>query len=289
MKVIGFLLTDAQGLAHQDKLMALVNMYKLLLVAGAVLMAGSACADDEPGHGDLVGTHAGWEIAIQMSDYHYAEPDLDVAIWGPRLGMSAAYTHTRPNNWFVKVDGRIGYGLLEYEGSGMQDSVPDLVFETRGTFGRDFFPRHNISLSPYAGVGYRYLYNDLRGITTTGHAGYRRYSRYFYIPVGLTSRFNVSGKWSVLPTIEYDYFITGRQESRLSDTGPSLGDAYNEQSNGYGYRASVMLEKGAWAFGPWLHFWHIEDSDIVSIGFGLGGMEPENETREYGLELKYRF
>ena len=269
--------------------MVLMNAYKLLLVAGAVSMAGNAFADDEQGHSDLVGSQTGWEVGIQMSDYHYEEPSLDVTIWGPRLGTSAAYTHTKPNNWFVKVEGRVGFGLLDYEGSGTQNSVPDFVFEARGYFGKDFFPRHNISFSPYAGLGYRYLYNDLRGITTTGHAGYRRYSRYYYVPLGLSSRFNVYGKWSVSPTVEYDYFITGTQESRLSDTGPGLGDAYNEQSKGYGYRASVMLEKGAWAFGPWLHFWHIEDSDIVSIAFGVSGMEPENETREYGLELKYRF
>jgi hypothetical protein len=50
-----------------------------------------------------------------------------------------------------------------------------------------------------------------------------------------------------------------------------------------------MLEKEAWAFGPWLHFWSIEDSDIVTIGTGVSGLEPQNETREYGIELKYRF
>jgi len=266
-----------------------MNLYKLPLIAGAVLMAGCACAADEQSPGDSVGTRAGWELAIQLSDYHYDEPGLDVTIWGPRLGMSAAYTQTSTRNWFVRVDGRVSYGSLKYEGSGTQDGIPDLVFEVRGNVGRDFFPRHNISLSPYAGLGYRYLYNDLQGATSTGHAGYRRYSEYFYIPLGLTTRFNVSGKWSVSPTIEYDYFISGTQESRLSDTGSGLGDAQNEQSDGYGYRASVMLEKGAWAFGPWLHYWHIEDSDTVSVGFGVSGMEPQNETREYGLELKYRF
>ncbi len=86
-----------------------------------------------------------------------------------------------------------------------------ILFSKRGvTLEKIIFPRHGVSLSPYAGLGYRYLYNDLRGTTSTGEAGYRRYSQYFYVPLGLSSRFNVSGKWSVSPTIEYDYFITGR-------------------------------------------------------------------------------
>lgn len=266
-----------------------MNTHQLLLFAGAVVMARCAYAADAQSNGDFVGTRPGWEVAFQMSDYRYSEPDLDVKIWGPRVGLTAAYTRTNTDNWFVKIDGRVGYGSLKYEGSGTQNSVPDLVFEARGYFGKDFFPLHGVSLSPYAGFGFRYLYNDLRGPTSTGAVGYRRYSKYFYVPLGLISRFNVSGKWSVSPTIEYDYFITGTQESRLTDTGIGLGDGYNEQSKGYGYRLSLMLEKDAWAFGPWLHFWSIDDSDIVPIGFGLVALEPKNETREYGIELKYRF
>lgn len=272
-----------------DKAVAAMNTHQLLLFAGAVVMARCAFAAGEQDKGNFVGTRPGCEVAIQISDYRYTEPESGVKIWGTRAGLTAAYTRTYTNNWFVKIDGRVGYGSLKYEGTGTQNSVPDLVFETRGYFGKDFFPFHGVSLSPYAGLGFRHLYNDLRGPTSTGAVGYRRYSKYFYAPLGLSSRFNVSGKWSVSPTIEYDYFITGEQESRFTDTGiPGLVDAYNEQSKGYGYRLSVMVEKEAWAFGPWLHFWNIDDSDIVSNGLDPG-MEPQNETREYGIELKFRF
>jgi len=274
---------------RQGKVVAAMNTHQLLLFAGAVVMAKCAFAADEPYVDDFVGTRAGWEVGIQMSDYRYTEPDVDVEIWGPRVGLTAAYTQTNTNNWFVKFDGRVSYGSLKYEGSGTQDAVTDIVFETRGYFGKDFFPRQGVSLSPYAGLGYRYLYNDLRGPTSTGAAGYRRYSKYYYVPLGMSSRFNFSGKWSLSPTIEYDYFIAGTQESQLTDVGIGYNDAYNEQSEGYGYRLSVMLEKEAWAFGPWLHFWSIEDSDIVTIGTGVSGLEPQNETREYGIEFKYRF
>jgi hypothetical protein len=41
---------------------------------------------------------------------------------------------------------------------------------------------------PYAGLGFRYLYNDLRGTSSTGAIGYRRESHYFYVPLGVTLR-----------------------------------------------------------------------------------------------------
>jgi hypothetical protein len=266
-----------------------MNMHQLLLLAGAAVMTPSAYAAEEQGNRDPAGIRSSLELGVQVSDYRYTEPDFDVKIWGPKLGLTAAYTRTDSKNRFVKLDGRVGYGSLKYEGSGALNSVPDLVVEARGYLGRDFFPRPDVTVSPYAGLGIRHLYNDLRGTTSTGAAGYRRYSTYLYVPLGLSSRFKVSEKWSVSPTIEYDYFVTGRQLSQLSDAGPGFVDANNEQNKGYGYRLSLMVEKGAWAFGPWLYFWNIEDSDVVPIGPGLVGLEPQNETREYGVELRYRF
>jgi len=38
-----------------------------------------------------------------------------------------------------------------------------------------------------------------------------------------------------------------------------------------------------------MHYWNIKDSEVVSIGPGTVAMEPANWTREYGLELRYRF
>ena len=121
---------------------------------------------------------------------------------------------------FFKVDGRGSYGALKYQGSGTQDSVPDLIIETRGVAGMDFPVGSGVSLSPYLGVGYRYLYNDSRGYTSTNAAGYRRYSNYLYAPVGLTTRIHIVNRWVVAPTVEADIFLIGKQKSQLSDVAP---------------------------------------------------------------------
>lgn len=260
------------------------------LIAAAILVAISPVALAQKSvTTDPLLTHRGWEVGGQLSEYRYEEPNIGAKIWGPRVGVIGAYTYASASHWFFKIDGRNAFGSLKYEGSGTQDSVPDWILETRAVLGKDFLPRSGVSLSPFAGLGYRYLYNDLRGATSTGAIGYQRYSQYFYAPLGLTSRFHVNGKWVIAPTIEYDYFIKGRQKTQFTDIGQGFIDANNKQDKGYGYRLSVMAEHGPWAFGPWMHYWNIEDSDIVPIGFGVRGFEPKNETREVGLEVKYRF
>jgi len=265
-------------------------MSKALIIA-AILVAISpvASAQKSASADSRLVTRDGWEVGAQLSDYRYEEPSIGAKIWGPRVGVTGAYTFASTGHWFFRLDGRSAYGSLKYEGSGTLNSVPDWILETRAVLGKDFLPRNGVSLSPFAGFGYRYLYNDLRGTTSTGAAGYQRFSEYLYAPVGLTSRFNVSGQWVLAPTIEYDYFIRGRQKTQFTDTGQGYSDANNKQDKGYGYRLSVMAENGSWAFGPWLHYWNIEDSDIVPIGLGVRGFEPKNETTEFGLEVKYRF
>lgn len=260
------------------------------LIAAAIFFAISPVALAQKGaSADPLATRRGWEFGVQVSDYRYEEPNVPAKISGANVGVTGAYTYASASHWFFKGDVRSAYGSLKYEGSGTLDSVPDWIFEAREVFGKDFFLRNGASLSPFVGLGYRYLYNDLRGTTTSGAAGYQRYSNYFYAPLGLTSRFKASGQWVLAPSIEYDYFIRGTQKTQFTDLGRGFSDAVNKQDKGYGYRLSLMAENNSWAFGPWMHYWKIEDSDTVPIGFGFSGIEPKNETREYGLELKYRF
>jgi hypothetical protein len=261
------------------------------LVAAAILVAIAPLASAQTGvPADPLRTRPGWEFGGQLSGYKYEEQqNQGMMIWGPRVGVTGAYTYGGTGKWFFKVDGRYAYGSLQYEGSGTLDSVSDSILEARAAFGKDYLLRSGISLSPFAGLGYRYLYDDLRGKTSTGAVGYQRFSNYLYAPLGLTSRVRVNGQWVIVPTIEYDYFIEGKQITQFTDTGQGFSDATNTQDKGYGYRVSVMAEKGSWALGLWMYYWNIEDSDITQIGFGYSGREPENTTMEYGLELKYRF
>jgi len=255
----------------------------------AVLFSAAGTAQE----GDPLLTRRGWEVGGQLAHYHYEEPDFAKLI-GNRGGVVGAYTF--PRGWdpgFFRIDGRGSYGALRYQGSGTQDSVPDFIIEARAVAGMDFLAGSSVSFSPYLGLGYRYLYNDSRGYTSTNAAGYRRYSNYLYAPVGVTIRFDLGNRWVLAPTAEADIFMRGKQKSQLSDANLGFNDVTNTQESGNGHRVSLMVEKDHLAFGVWTHYWHIKDSDVQFAGVVQGrrrfALEPENYTRESGLEIRYRF
>jgi hypothetical protein len=261
------------------------------LEAAAIFLASSAAFAQLP---NPLSTRPGWELGVQGSHYDYLEPDF-AELQGNRIGLVAARTWTDDSGLFGKIDYRESYGSLKYtsNGTGSKDSVPDLIFELRALAGLDWVG-NSASLSPYLGLGYRYLYDNPRGYTTTGAIGYRRQSNYLYAPVGLTARWNMGGGWVLAPTAEADVFLYGTQVSKLSDTGLGFTDVTNHQGSGRGHRFSLMIEKDHWSFGAWTQYWHIKDSDVQCVtpvvnNSCLAGMEPENYTRESGIELRYRF
>jgi hypothetical protein len=262
------------------------------LVVVAAMLGAAATAQTNASN---LATRPGLEVGGQAANYQYLEPDF-AKFSGDRVGILGAYTFTGSEGFFSRIDARGSYGALTYTGSGTQNYVPDLILETRAVVGRDVLPASGVSLSPYVGLGYRYLYNDFRGYSTDGtttFVGYRRYSRYHYAPIGLTARIDIGGGLIFAPTVEVDVFLWGRQKSKLSDTGLGYIDVSNRQNKGRGHRLYLMFERDRWTVGAWTHYWHIEDSDTRFAGVVNGiprfGSEPENYTRESGLEIRYRF
>ncbi len=267
-------------------------MKKILAVA-AVLSAVCPAAFAQDGRDPLL-TRPGLEVGAQAAHYHYEEPDVAKLI-GLRAGGVGAFTLTQGGAFF-KADGRLSLGSLNYQGSGTRSNIPDLIFEVRVVAGTDLQAGEGVVLSPYAGLGYRYLYNDFRGYTRSGgilYVGYRRYSNYLYAPVGFTMRIRVGDGWVLAPTLEADVFLRGMQVSKASDTNLGYIDVTNTQDKGRGHRVYLMLEKDHLAIGAWTHYWHIGDSDLQFGGVVQGVPrflhEPENYTREIGVEVRYRF
>jgi len=241
-------------------------------------------------------TISGIQVGIQGEAYQYNEPGLDKNKGG-KFGVTAAATQTfgYDSQYFATIDFRYDFGQVDYSGSGTKKNLNDYLGEIRGVVGRDIlWQQAAIDFSPYIGFGYRNLFNDLRGITSTGASGYRRNSQYFYIPVGLTPRFRIDGDSRLTGNIEYDYFVHGEQTSDLSDAGLGDPNITNQQDTGYGVRGSIMYENGNWSIGPYFNFWKIQQSatkyalntQTQTVG---GWVEPNNNTAEIGAQLKYRF
>lgn len=255
------------------------------LFALITLLLAPFCAYGQP---PGLKTLPGIELGASLSTYRYEEPSVAVTLEGYKAGLDFSAIAAARNDWFIRGDARYATGDTDYTGSGKKGANPDWYYELRGTVGRDF-DQGTSNWSPYLGIGYRYLFNDIRGRTSTNAAGYRRTSQYTYVPIGTIYRLTLESNARLSTTLEYDHLIKGRQKSYLSDTAiAGYGDLVNKQGSGYGIRGSMYYEKNSWSFGPWFHYWNISQSDTATAGT-FTGFEPANRTTEFGLRLGLRF
>jgi hypothetical protein len=249
-----------------------------------------------------LGTPTSFEAGVQFSRYEYEEPNvednIDVYIRGLKYGIDGRFTYNI-QDWFFQLEGRYAGGDDDYQGSGKIEGVADNLAEGRLLAGRDFLV-NEFGLSPYVGVGFRDLFNDSRGVSTTGALGYKRESQYLYMPIGVTGRTRIDRDSRVSLNVEYDQFLWGRQYSDLNDVSEFYPELVNSQTWGYGLRGELMYERRSWGLGPFFDYWNINQSeDSCATRFTTTdrfiyrvtacGYEPHNDTLEYGIRFRYRF
>lgn len=237
------------------------------------------------------------ELGLEISNYRYEEVSngtFFMANDGNKVGILASFSQALAGNWFWGADARQAHGNVSYSsvGSGSKGNNPDIITEVRITGGKDYAIDTQL-LAPYFGLGYRELYNDLRGYTTSGSSGYRRISHYAYVPLGVTHRFRIGPQARFSTSLEYDLLLEGWQQSFLSDVKPTSNDPVNTQRNGYGLRLIANYETLNWSAGAFMNYWSMADSDqsLHTLGGVPAGliMEPQNATRELGITFKLRF
>jgi len=275
--------------------------------SGTAVAEGAAAAENRPPARPQViglGTRPGFEIGVQVSDYRYQEHLVANTVFdqqtGTKVGLTGSGTMTFRSRAFVTLDLRAAYSRNDYSspGSGTETGINELLTDIRLLGGRDFLSDDafglgwNLGIAPYVGLGYRFLYNDLRGITSALALGYQRFSHYVYLPIGVTPRFRVTDNSRIGVTMEYDQFIAGWEDSNLTDVNPAAPMVKNEQNSGYGMRGSAMFETSRWSVGPFFDYWNINQSQpalFVVGGVLLEGTEPHNQTIEYGMQSRYHF
>lgn len=236
-----------------------------------------------------------WEIGPEISYIEYKEPDV-MKEKGTMIGIGAAYTYH--NGVMIKVAGRYSYGQVDYQNSGTLNNIDDIIFEIRGLAGYDFRASSTVTITPFIGLGYRYLEDDMAGrISSTGAKGYLRESNYYYSPMGIEAANVFDEDWSAGVILEYDYFWKGKQKSYLSDVDPGLNNISSDQNGGYGVRGSINIKKQTnrvfYVIEPFIRYWNINKSDVQNVtyyGTVIGtGWEPKNESTEIGVKFMIGF
>ncbi len=192
-------------------------------------------------------------------------------------GLGGAYTYrgklgldSLPSG-MAKIEGRLIFGRVNFDGT-LYDgnhyeikSVKDLLGEIRGVVGYDFEIFSSTTIVPFAGLGYRYLKDQLQ----KSDAGYRRVSNYLYTPLGFETNMPLNNGWSAGLSAEYDFFWCGWQETYLSDLDSPFSDLTNDQDGGYGIKASIKIRKAMedknYIFEPYLDYWNVDSSDVRKV------------------------
>lgn len=237
-----------------------------------------------------------FDIGPEVYSFKYEEPGVmeeEGMFYGLRLGYTSRdWVPSSPEEplsgggMMFRGEARFAYGQMDYDGSVQNlqtgerspltiNNINDIALEARLLLGADLLVGDEMLNTLYAGIGYRYLYDDL----SCHPAGYLRESNYLYVPLGY--RFDSSHQvgWSFGFGAEFDVFLLGIQRSHLSDIG--LLDIYNQQNSGYGYRASVNLQYKSkdtiLIIEPFVRYWDIDKSGTERV-FGVTFWEPANET-----------
>ncbi len=259
-----------------------------------------------------------WELGAEISHITYEEPGV-MEEKGMMHGIAGSYAYrTRvpkyPQGidiWMLKIDGRFSYGKVDYENSGTMDDITDYILELRGLWGCDISVLKPLTFTPFIGIGYRYLNDDMSGkVTSTGALGYERESNYTYSPVGIEIITPLKNGWSIGATTEYDVFWSGKQKSHLNDARLynsivgyyTYNDITNSQDKGYGVSGSIKLQKKSrkldFVIEPYIRYWNIKESKTVTTStISENGMwivtgtfvEPKNNSTEIGCKLAVKF
>jgi hypothetical protein len=237
-------------------------------------------------------------IGPELSHITYKEPGV-MTEKGWFYGIAGSYTLKVPVLTDMKVtvgpEFKLAKGKVDYNSpiSGSLNGIDDVLFEARLLGGAEFQVTKDMALRPYTGFGYRSLVDDSQGMTTsTGAWGYKRWIRYYYIPVGVAYSYGFAQDWKLKAYAEYDLFLRGKVTSYLGYL-PGYEDIKNTQKSGYGLRAGLNVSKKftSWSvsFGPYVKYWKIKDSQVTTDSYGRGWIEPRNHSTEIGGALTVNF
>jgi len=276
-----------------------------------------------------------FEWGLETFFHKYKEPGI-LKQSGLLYGLQASYTRRTSFNKNVdrfldhfenpdklsmfRVEGMAAFGSVDFESETISNfnGRQNVIGEIRGLAGYDFPVYGDFLITPYIGIGYRYLKDRSPGriIPFSGSSGdfsFDRISTYFYVPFGLTMTKMMQSGWAMDMSLEYDLLLRGSQKNDYSDGGARIVDTEGDifvldllefkQEEGFGIRGSTkfFIEKKSVGFfvEPYFRYWKIRDSETKQFTSNSGsvlwftnnfttrleGNQPANSTTEIGLKL----
>jgi len=193
----------------------------------------------------------------------------------------------------LKYDGK----LYNFDGHGNLVSITPYSYKGDDNYFTDFVfaggfeakIKETFSISPYMGLGYRYLEDKGNGSPYS----YKREQVYYYLPIGADWTFITAPGWRLAFNTELNVLLRGENTSH----GVSgSGNLNFRQNSGYGLKFATKIEKDFRRVGvfaePFYRYWDIKKSDVQYVndrGIRMGFVEPKNNTHEFGARIGVSF
>ncbi len=239
-------------------------------------------------------TESTLDFGFQASYLRYREKASDnMKNNGGLYGAGLAYNGALGSNWFTRLEARAVAGPTDFKmDGGTKKEVTTILTEARAAVGWDLmFGRFGVS--PYVGVGYRFLQTDIESTMTGSSRTMTRQGQYLFFPIGLEPRLRLPNGDRIVLTAEYDPILRGWQKSYYGDLSDIYPDIQNQQKSGYGLRGELSYQTERFVFGPFFNYWNLKNSstdcDAGSTGQLLCASVPHNTSVEYGVNFRYRF
>lgn len=244
-----------------------------------------------------------WELGLEAYDYTYKEPDY-MKEDGLMSGIIGSYSYN--SDIMLKAEARGSWGSVDYTALfngtdfGTCKNIDDYSFEVRGLSGYNFFISYSLTITPYLGIGYRFLNDDMSNkFTSGGLLGIESESNYFYSPAGIKMSLDIVKGWAFGIILEYDHLWRGKQKNDWSTYYPELfnfPEVNLRQKQGKGYQASLEITKRGkridFAIEPFIRYWNIRDSEITTFVWPdatVSFIHPKNRTIEMGIKSALLF
>lgn len=225
-----------------------------------------------------------WQWSTSAGVNHYREPSQAMRLRGPELGV-----HLRLSDFPAwpgwQLEGDVLAGLQRYDSpNGRLDKVENL--ETRWRLLYPLWPREGGGL--FAGPAVHTLYNDLRGQTSLGAAGYQRESLGLWLAAQWRQPLHLLQGPSALSGLQLDAgrLVRGRHNSYLSQANRSFPDIGNTQRHGWYAQARLDLQAERMLLQPFVRYTHLKSSEESVEGL-VRGVEPASRRWQVGLQVSW--
>ncbi|KIX13467.1 hypothetical protein [Dethiosulfatarculus sandiegensis] len=269
------------------------SVFIISLFSLVSIQAGSAFAEKLP---DSLLPNFELGVGYQLTHMKYTESGIEEKGFLNGLYLNATW-HTPTYGMMLKLEGEVGVGTIDYDGetwggTPVSSSGDNQLLNLRFALGKDLDISPTAAITPYLGLALRY-WNDKQD----GSGGYERETTYYYLPIGIELNIKPQDNMRLTFTAEYDFFLSGKNKSHLSDVSPGFNDVDLDQNSGMGFRLAARLvwdmQTIAFTAEPFFRYWDIDESDRALLTFWgqpvSNVVEPDNDTKIFGLRLGVLF